>query len=439
MLRKSLGTEIRWLTVYFSAVLFIGASFGYWREAAIFALSTCVVWQFINLKKLDNWIHRARSGRLHSNELQGIWGEMAEDVHRILIRHGKEKARLQSVVTRVQEMTAALTDGVVLADSRGNLEWWNQAAATMLGLKQIDFGHPLTNIVRDPQFQSYFDAHDYGEPLEMESYRNEDLRLLFEVHPYGHGERLITIRDISRVAKLEQMRRDFVANVSHELRTPLTVIRGYVETLMDMPGLNPTLERALGQMQQQGLRMTALVNDLIMLTKLETDDRNAQKDEVRLYDLIALIFNDGRAVSDNDHSYINQVDPNLYLRGSEKELRSALSNLVINAVKYASNDPSKPAQIRVYTERHGDNVSLHVEDNGVGIDPKHIPRLTERFYRVDAGRASTAGGTGLGLAIVKHVLIRHDALLRIASKPNRGSTFTCVFPSERIVSDAKSA
>lgn len=436
MLRKSLTTEVRWFILIFCAIVFVGASFGFWREAAIFALVGYLAWIYRNLSKLEAWTESIRRGINNDNEIQGVCGEIAEDVNRLVLRHNKEKARLQAVVTRVQEMTAALTDGVVLVDSRGNLEWWNSAAASMLGFQEVDLGHPLSNIVRDPSFQAYFEEEDYLEPMQLESLRNEGQSLLIEVHPYGQGERLLTVRDVTRVAKLEQMRRDFVANVSHELRTPLTVIRGYLETLVDMPGINPTLERALGQMHQQGLRMTSLVNDLIVLTKLETSERNTQNEEVPLRDMVDLIFNDGRAVSDNDHGYINAVDAKLVLTGSEKELRSAISNLVINAVKYASNDPETPAEIRVYSEVQAQSLVLHVQDNGVGIDPKHIPRLTERFYRVDAGRSSSAGGTGLGLAIVKHVLIRHDAVLKIASKPGQGSTFSCYFPLDRVVDPA---
>lgn len=439
MKRKSMTTEIRWFLICFIAIVFVGSSFDLGLEAGLSTLIAYLVWHHLQLKRLEDWVYKARSGKIERNEMLGVVGEIAEDVALMHQRHAKEKARLQSVVSRVQEMTAALTDGVVLADAKGNLEWWNNAATTMLGLKEMDLGHPLTNIVRDPKFQNYFDKGTYDEPLEMESFRNHGLRLLFEVHPYGHGERLITVRDVTRVAKLEQMRRDFVANVSHELRTPLTVIRGYVETLIDMPLANPTLKRALAQMDQQGLRMTSLVNDLIVLTKLETDDRNTQGDEVKLRQLVDLIFNDGRALSDKAHNYVNEVDESLVLRGNEKELRSAISNLVINAVKYASNDPDKPARIRVYSKTLNNSVCLSVEDNGVGIDSKHIPRLTERFYRIDAGRSSSAGGTGLGLAIVKHVLIRHDAILRISSKLGRGSTFTCEFPTDRVVSQAKSA
>lgn len=435
MLRKGLASELRYFAVFFFVITFIGFSAGYGLEAIIVALALYLAWMFRNLSKLEHWIYKTRSGKTVENDLVGLWSEIAEDVKLLTMRFEKNKVRLQAVVTRVQDMTSALHDGVILIDGRGNLEWWNRAAGELLGLRAPDTGHRITNILRDPQFQHYFDQEDYSEPLEIEALRNEGKQLLFQVHPYGQGERLIVVRDTTRVAKLEQMRRDFVANVSHELRTPLTVIRGYVETLMDMSDQPPITKRALAQMQQQGMRMTSLVNDLITLTKLETGDRTSQNDEVNLNELVGLVFNDGRAVSGEKHIFQNEVNAQYCLRASEKELRSAISNLVINAVKYTPEG----CTIRVYTEQHADHIDLHVEDNGVGIDPKHIPRLTERFYRVDSGRSSQAGGTGLGLAIVKHVLIRHDATLKIMSKPGKGSTFSCGFPSSRLITKAKTA
>lgn len=434
MLRSGISTEVRWLLFYVCALTFVGASFGYGREACIFSLLSYLIWQFYHLKKLESWVTDTRQNKPVRDELNGVWGEIAEDVKLLGQRYEKDKLRLQSVVSRVQEMTSALHDGVVLADKRGNIEWWNKAATELLGLREIDVGHPLSNILRDPQFQAYFEAGDYDDPLEMESYKQEGQRLLFQVHPFGNGEHLIIVRDITRVAKLEQMRRDFVANVSHELRTPLTVIRGYVETLASMPDLHPVVLRAMQQMEQQGARMTSLVNDLIVLTKLETDDRHTQTQSVDVKQLVDLVFNDGRAISEHQLDLINEVPSGLLLRGNEKELHSAVSNLVLNAVKYASADAEKPCSVKVYAEQNDNVFTLHVKDNGIGIDPKHIPRLTERFYRVDKGRSTSAGGTGLGLAIVKHVLLRHDALLKIDSLPGKGSTFSCCFPTSRLSS-----
>jgi len=434
MLRSAVLSEVRWLVFYVVASGFIGGSFGYLREALIFALSSYLIWHLLNLRRLEKWVSDTRQGSKPKDELVSCFAEIAEDVKLIGQRHDKEKLRLQAVVNRVQDMTTALQDGIVVADKRGNVEWWNLAATDLLELREVDAGHPLTNILRDPKLQSYFDEGEYSEPLEIESYRKEGQKLMFQVHPYGGGEHLIVVRDVTRVAKLEQMRRDFVANVSHELRTPLTVVRGYVETLSDLPDLSPVLKRALGQMQQQGVRMTSLVNDLIVLTKLETDDRTVQSDAVELRKLVDLVFNDGRAIGRDDVELINDVGEDLILRCNEKEMHSAISNLVINAIKYAGGDGNKPTRVRVSSDLSDSVFTLNVQDNGVGIDPKHIPRLTERFYRIDAGRSTAAGGTGLGLAIVKHVLLRHDAVLKISSLPSNGSTFSCCFPTSRISS-----
>lgn len=439
MLRKGLNSEFGWFAIYFIAMLFIGMSFGYGREAAIFALLLYVAWLYRNIRSLEAWVRRTRDGKPHTNNLVGIWGEIAEDVKLLTKRYQKDKLRLQTVVSRVQEMTSALNDGVILADKRANIEWWNQAAGEMLDLREIDLGQRITNILRDPSFQHYFDAQEYAEPLEMESYRNDGRQFLYQVHPFGQGERLIVVRDITRVAKLEQMRRDFVANVSHELRTPLTVIRGYVETLLDMPGQPPMQHKALDQVRLQGERMSALVNDLITLTKLETDERSAQRDYVNVHSLVDQVFADAYALSDTEFVFNNEVPDDITLRGSEKELRSVVSNLVINAVKYAPGTHQKACNIRVYSTIHAGLFSLIVEDDGIGIDPKHLPRLTERFYRVDQGRSSTAGGTGLGLAIVKHALLRHDAILNITSQPRKFTKFECGFPTQRLIHSVQQA
>ena len=428
MLRRGLSREIRNFLLFVGAIAFVGYGFDLFEEALILALMLYCVWTFRQLHRLERWVFRTRNGHNPENHQHGIWGEIGEDVKLLCNRHDKERLRLQAIVTRVQDMTAALHDGVLLTDRRANIEWWNPAARTLLGLRDIDLGHRITNILREPAFQQYFDAGDYRDPLQMSSHRNHERQLLLQIHFFGLGERLIIVRDITRVAKLEQMRRDFVANVSHELRTPLTVIRGYVETLIDMPQLPPVAQRAFVQMQQQGMRMTALVNDLITLTKLETDDRKGHDEHVQLHNLVVQVLSDGRVLGSEKHYFYNEIDRRLQLQGSEKELRSAISNLVVNAVKYSPEG----CNVRVYSDKTGNAFQLHVQDSGPGIDPKHIPRLTERFYRVDSGRSSTAGGTGLGLAIVKHVLLRHDATLKITSYPGKGSTFSCCFPLERL-------
>ncbi|HEX5843209.1 MAG TPA: phosphate regulon sensor histidine kinase PhoR, partial [Pseudomonas sp.] len=266
---------------------------------------------------------------------------------------------------------------------------------------------------------------------ELPSPINDRCRLQFHVTQYGNRELLMLVRDITRLYQLEQMRKDFVANVSHELRTPLTVIAGYLETLLDnVEDVNPRWLRALQQMQQQGGRMQSLLNDLLLLAKLEATDYPSDNQPVAVDLLLLSIKNDAQALSAERHHRISlEADPHLKLKGSEAELRSAFSNLVFNAVKYTPDEGK--IHVRWWSDEQGAHLS--VQDTGLGIEAKHLPRLTERFYRVDSSRASNTGGTGLGLAIVKHVLLRHRARLDIASSLGQGSTFTCHFPSQQMV------
>ena len=357
---------------------------------------------------------------------------MFDSIYHLQRRDQKVRGRLQAVIDRVQESTAALKDAVIMLDRDGNLEWWNIAAEKLLGLKTPqDSGQQITNLVRDPRFIEYFENHNYNEPLELPSPVSDRLRLQFHITQYGNREHLMLVRDITRLFQLEQMRKDFVANVSHELRTPLTVISGYLETLLDnVEDVNPRWLRALQQMQQQGGRMQNLLNDLLLLAKLEATDYPSDNQPVAVDLLLLSIKNDAQALSGERHHRISlEADPHLKLKGSETELRSAFSNLVFNAVKYTPDEGS--IQIRWWGDEQGAHLS--VQDSGLGIEAKHLPRLTERFYRVDSSRASNTGGTGLGLAIVKHVLLRHRARLDITSTLGKGSTFTCHFPTLQVV------
>lgn len=433
MFRRGINTEQRW----FAALLVVAGVFGYAIDyfllCIVIYLLAYVAWTFYHLSELEKWIEKARRIDPPPNDFSGIWGEIADDVKLLSRRYQKDKLRLQAVVSRVQDMTSALTDSVVVVDSRSNIEWWNKAAEKLFMFKEIDRGHKLVNIIRHPSFVKYFESQDYDKPLELDSLRKEGQFLEFKIHPFGHGERLVVIRDVTRMQRLEQMRKDFVANVSHELRTPLTVIRGYLETLADSPDLAQSWAKAVDQMQQQGKRMTALINDLITLSRLETEDNAIQNDVINLFSLSKTIISDARALSgENEHIFSCTGDEELCIYGNEREIRSAISNLVFNAVKYSGAG----GNIEVHIVKNTQDIEIQVKDSGKGIDPKHLPRLTERFYRVDDGRATKSGGTGLGLAIVKHVLLRHDAELKIESRIGHGSVFSCHFPISRIQSDA---
>lgn len=425
------GPLIRRLLLLVSVCLLLGLITGEYAWALVIGLAGYLGWHLQQLLRLHKWL-RTRQGDEAPPDGYGLWGEVLDSIYHLQRRDQKVRGRLQAVIDRVQESTAALKDAVIMLDRDGNLEWWNIAAEKLLGLKTPqDSGQQITNLVRDPRFIEYFENHNYNEPLELPSPVSDRLRLQFHITQYGNREHLMLVRDITRLFQLEQMRKDFVANVSHELRTPLTVISGYLETLLDnVEDVNPRWLRALQQMQQQGGRMQNLLNDLLLLAKLEATDYPSDNQPVAVDLLLLSIKNDAQALSGERHHRISlEADPHLKLKGSETELRSAFSNLVFNAVKYT------PDEGEIHVRWWGDEQGAHlsVQDSGLGIEAKHLPRLTERFYRVDSSRASNTGGTGLGLAIVKHVLLRHRARLDIASTLGKGSTFTCHFPTLQVV------
>ncbi len=425
------GPLIRHLLLLVGACLLLGLITGEYAWTLLLGLAGYLGWHLQQLLRLHKWL-RTRQGDEAPPDGYGLWGEVFDSIYHLQRRDQKVRGRLQAVIDRVQESTAALKDAVIMLDRDGNLEWWNIAAEKLLGLKTPqDSGQQITNLVRDPRFIEYFENHNYNEPLELPSPVSDRLRLQFHITQYGNREHLMLVRDITRLYQLEQMRKDFVANVSHELRTPLTVIAGYLETLLDnVEDVNPRWLRALQQMQQQGGRMQNLLNDLLLLAKLEATDYPSDNQPVAVDLLLLSIKNDAQALSGERHHRISlEADPHLKLKGSETELRSAFSNLVFNAVKYTPDEGS--IQIRWWGDEQGAHLS--VQDSGLGIEAKHLPRLTERFYRVDSSRASNTGGTGLGLAIVKHVLLRHRARLDIVSNLGKGSTFTCHFPTQQVV------
>ncbi len=429
--------NLDWRSILFPRLLALlalagvgGLLSGHFAWSLVVVLACYLLWVLQQLVRLFQWLKRAAPDELPP-ESSGLWGEVFDEIYRLQKRNERQRASLQAVIDRIQESTAALRDAVVMLDAQGNLEWWNRAAGKLIGLKRgKDEGQPVTNLVRDPRFKEYFDQHRYSEPLELVSPLDDNLRLQFQLTLYGQGEHLMLVRDVTRVHQLEQMRKDFVANVSHELRTPLTVIAGYLETLLDnADDIPPRWKRALGQMHQQSARMDNLLNDLLLLARLEATDYPADNRPVDVADLLETIRHDAVELSGNQGHRISLQAEAIGLRGCETELRSAFSNLVFNAVKYSPDGGE--ISIRWWGDAEG--AHLAVRDTGIGIDPRHIPRLTERFYRVDASRSISTGGTGLGLAIVKHVLHRHRGRLEITSVPGRGSCFTCHFPPAQTV------
>lgn len=370
----------------------------------------------------------------------GLWGEISDRARR-LIRAREQMTRDSQ--KRLQDFLAAFQaspNGVVLLDAQGQIEWLNQMAATHFGLDaQRDMLQHLGNLVRDPGFASYFANHDYRSELVMpgrESTPARPVKLSVHLHPYGEGRLLLLSRDVTALEQAEAMRRDFVANVSHEIRTPLTVLGGFVETLQTLPLTDQERERYLALMAQQADRMQTLVSDLLTLSRLEGSPPPGASEWMPMPALMRQLEQEGHALS----AVLNPSSVRLHqlvfdsllegeIAGAPNELLSAMSNLVGNAIRYTS--PGGEIHVRALLLLDG-RAEFSVQDTGPGIAPEHIPRLTERFYRVDRSRSRDTGGTGLGLAIVKHVAQRHGAELKIESTPGKGSIFTIVFPASRV-------
>ncbi len=422
MLNVGFKVELLRFVVGLCLFALVGSAFGYTLAFASAVLFVYVLRLFFLIYQLDHWIDRTR--RLDApakSELKGLWFELGYNIEIIFSRHKKQKRRLKKVVKRFRKMGLALSDGVILLDNHENIEWWNRAAGRLIDLKKQDTGYRITNYVRNPEFVQYFDAGEYEIPLAL-ALKENTLHLEITIYPFGKKEKLVFVRDATRLHKLELMRRDFVANVSHELRTPLTVIRGYVETFSDFD-IPPAWDKAFIQMQQQCIRMDDLISDLILLSNLEINERSPEQRLVNIAALLYELIDDLGALS-RDREIVVTCDESIDVLGSENELRSALSNLIVNAINYSDSKE----QIVVNCSCTADEVVIRVIDFGIGIDPEHISRLTERFYRVDPSRTVTTGGTGLGLAIVKHVLIRHNGELKVSSRLGEGSVFSCHLP-----------
>ncbi|NMG28016.1 phosphate regulon sensor histidine kinase PhoR [Aromatoleum evansii] len=401
--------------------------------AMLFAgLLAMLAWQLFNLQRLVEWMHAPRGVSLPAGV--GIWAHIFYDLDRRSRTSADLRERLTGALDRFHEASQAMPDGVLYLSANDRIEWLNRKAEQQFGIDgRRDHGALVTTLVREPEFVRFLQGGDYAEPLVLHSTRRAGLTLLVQVVPFGDKQKMVVSRDVSQLEKLETMRRDFIANVSHELRTPLTVVTGFLETLIDgrddfaPEDVTHFLQLAL----DQSLRMQALIEDLLALSALETGAPAAVEERVDVASLVRSIAEDTRLLSNGRHEIEADIDARAgcaTLLGSEKELRSAFANLASNAVRYT------PAggRIRLSWSCTDGRGEFAVEDNGIGIAADDIPRLTERFYRVDRGRSRETGGTGLGLAIVKHILSRHQAELRIVSAPGKGSRFSACFPLSRL-------
>ncbi|HWK71812.1 MAG TPA: phosphate regulon sensor histidine kinase PhoR [Burkholderiaceae bacterium] len=363
----------------------------------------------------------------------GPWDEILAPIYRKLRKDKQDLALLNRHVDGIMLAAEALPDGAITLDEAMHLTWCNQTASDHIGLDlKADRGHSIFNILRAPEFARYARQASWPGPILLHMDKpGQEKTLLVQLTRYGVGQFLIVTRDVTQVEKLETTRKDFVANVSHELRTPLTVLSGFLETLRDMPEESLSAEQRLRYqtlMLEQAQRMQAIVADLLTLSTLESSP-HAEGEPVRMSTLIHTALQQGRILSNDQHVFVENIAEDLYITGIETELASAVSNLLTNAIRYTPKDGTITVSWYI---SEGGHACYSVQDTGIGIASQDLPRLTERFYRVDRGRSRATGGTGLGLAITKHVAMRHNAELTIHSRFGAGSLFSLIFPPARV-------
>lgn len=406
--------------------LLAGIATGYLGLVLFVALSSYLVWHMVNLYRLERWLRDSRS--FTPPDADGIWAEVFHHHYRLQKRTRERKRRLAALVREFRESTAAVPDGAVVVGRNWEILWFNNAAARLLSLHTPqDVGQRIANLVRAPAFVQYIVIGDFSDSITVPAPKEPGRLLSLHLVPYGAFQHLLLVRDVTRLHRLEQLRKDFVANASHELRTPLTVIAGYLDTMLDDPEIARDLAHPLGEMRAQSERMRAIIEDLLALSRLEQEEGTAPSQPVDAVALLQRVRDQALPLRKAGQTLEVDLPAHATLLGVEGELYSAVSNLVANALAFTPEH----GQVRIRYEADADGARISVSDTGIGIPAEQIPRITERFYRVDSGRARKSGGTGLGLAIVKHALQRHDAHLEIESKIGKGSTFTCVFPRER--------
>ncbi|MGL4250057.1 MAG: phosphate regulon sensor histidine kinase PhoR [Aeromonas sp.] len=392
--------------------------------AAMFHLG----WHYRFQKRLSDWLWHDRS--LVPPNGSGSWEHIFNGIYKLQQRHRARRRELVGLIRRFREGAEALPDAAVVLREDGYILWCNRLAEQLLGFRwPEDAGQHIGNLIRNPAFNVYLGKGEYDEPLEMHSPVNEEKFLEFRIMPYASDQAMLVVRDVTRLRSLEKTRKDFVSNVSHELRTPLTVLKGYLEMTEEPPP--PAMwAKAHKVMMEQTIRMDNLVNQLLTLSRIEASPAVDLSHLVDMPAMLGMLEQEARALSgERAHQIEFMVQPNLLVRGDQEQLRSAVSNLVYNAIHYTS--PGR--KISVVWRKQGAMALFAVQDEGEGIAPEHLARLTERFYRVDKARSRHTGGSGLGLAIVKHALSHHDCQLDIESRVGFGSRFSFLIPGRMVV------
>ncbi|MGB0723604.1 MAG: phosphate regulon sensor histidine kinase PhoR [Gammaproteobacteria bacterium] len=437
MLTRAWKIEIGRLIAVVLGVTFVGLIFGYPLVGFALGLVVYVAITLRALYRLEDWLRNSKK-YYPPSDASGIWGEVFDHIYRMQKRKRKRKRQLSRIVHLFQQSTQAMPDGAVVLNKEFEITWINKAAQRLLGLKSPrDIGFRIDNFIRRPLFVQSLREGRFGEDIAMQSPVDPRIRLIVTVTDVGKHHYLVIAYDETEKFRTEQIQRDFVANVSHELRTPLTVVSGYLEGMAMDKESAALWGPPINAMERQVTRMRNIVNDLLLLAKLESGEEGSQPRPVDVAELVESIAADTRDLSLGRHEVEVDVDHGLKLLAAPEELRTAFSNLAFNAVRYTPEG----GRIRMSWSLSDGEACFAVEDSGIGIPEHHIPRLSERFYRVDTGRSREQGGTGLGLAIVHQVLERRGGHLEVESEVDMGSTFRCVFPSGFVIEklDSRSA
>jgi len=427
-----MNPDLKRLLLILAAALIAGLAVGRVFLLLGVGLVIVIIWYYRALSGLLNYTRHGAEDNLH--DLPGVVDDLLREFDTMRNGYQQREQKLSTFIKRFEETTTALPDALVVVDDAGRIEWANARAGDYLGIEwPRDRGQRLANLIRYPELAEYLSGNEdrpAQKLLEVVSPANRGRRLEIRINRYGNAYLLLMARDITEFHLINRMRKDFIANASHELRTPLTVIAGYLEAFEEDGEHCPEdWGPKIAQMREQAFRMQRLIEDLLKLSRLESTSELEHAEEVRVADMLENILKEARTLSAGRHEFVRDLDARIGLLGDQQDLYNAFSNIVFNAVQYTP--PGGRITVRWYRDDKGAHVA--VEDTGEGIDESHLPRLTERFYRVDKSRSRSMGGTGLGLAIVKHALSRHKARLHVASRLGAGSLFRCDFPAAAVL------
>ena len=429
--RISIRQVVVKLAFIFSVSALLGFLVGHTFLVMLIVALAIIAYQYKYIFMLSTWLWRTKS--ISPPEADGLWGRIFDGLDRLVRKHRNKQKRLNERIRRFRDGAEAIPDGGVVLGSDLTIQWSNKRAARFLGVRWPgDHGQRIDNLVRSPEFAQYLDKGDFENPFVLASPVNTDIQLELRFMDYGKGHLLLLARDVSKVHRVEEMRRDFVANVSHELKTPLTVMRGYVEMIQaDGSGLAPHWQQAVDVIEGQVSRMDRLVEQLLVLSRVEVNTEDEIKQALNVPEILQQLLKDAHWLNQaKKHNISADIADGLGILGIDTEIKSAFANLLSNAIAYTQEG----GEISVSWQRYGTKAKFSVKDNGPGIRPEDVNRLTERFYRIDKSRSRNTGGSGLGLAIVKHVLHHHNAELVINSRWQQGSEFSIIFDGKSTLS-----